>query len=198
MNKVMLLLLFLLTSSCNISLTYKPETIKELLPVGSTLRLTQVLEIPANRSMIYIAHGKVAPLKNINTVDIYQPYCMFYLDKESSQVRQVVPDTFDVTKVVEWEDYHGSNGQIKLASLDLAQNGVYGIFSDHRDDGGPDIIMYATILSIRSDKQPEVKELVCGHWDDQGIVEPLTLKEMKSALGDLIVIERTTKQAKSN
>jgi len=42
---------------------------------------------------------------------------------------------------------------------------------------------------LHSDRQPAVKELVCGHWDEQGIVEPLTLTEMKTALGDLMTID---------
>jgi len=183
MNKIVALLLVLLTSFSNLSLAYEPVTIKNLLPVGSTLHLTQALEIPKDRLYIYISHGKVAPIKNYNTVDIYQPYCMFYLYEETSQARQILPDQFKITKVVEWEGYYS-----RLNSPYLRVSGLNKMRMVIDDDEGSSTIMHATILSLRSDKQPEVKQLVCGHWDDQTLVEPLTLEEMKSALGDLILI----------
>jgi hypothetical protein len=196
MKKIPVLFLALLISSCNVSLVYKPETIKELLPVGTKLRLTQTLIIPAERAMIYIANGKVVPLKNFNTVDVYEPYCMFYLHNGSNQPRQIEPDQFDVIRVVEWEGYHGNTSQIKLASIDDSNIRLSGLFNGIASsdiDAGPSIIMYATILRLHSAKQPEVKELVCGHWDHQGTVEPLTLQEMKVALGDLVVIATDNK-----
>ena len=192
MKPIALLLLVFLTSSCGLPLVYEPVTIKELLPVGSTLRLTQALEIPAGHSYVYIAHGKVAPFKAYNSVNIYSPHCMFRLNKVSSEERQVMPDQFVVTKVVEWEDYHGQLDNMKPASIDLADKRVPGFIRTElavKDDAGPSNVMYATIMSLHSDRQPEVKELVCGHWDDLGVVEPLTLKEMEFALGDLIIID---------
>lgn len=185
MKKILAPLVVLLISSCSVSLDYKRATIKELLPVGSTLRLTHILDIPAERSFIYIAHGKVATLKNYNTVDIYQPYCTFHLYDESQQVRQIIPDQFEVTRIVEWERDFGS---IKYKNNTYTNNRAGGLIKTSTRDAGPSIVMYATIISLRSTLQPEVKEIVCGHWNDPAEIEPLTLKEMKSALGDLITI----------
>ena len=189
-NKVIVLSFVLLTSSCNISLVNVPVTIKELLPIGSTLRLTQILNIPADRSYMYLAHGKVPPLKNFNTVDIYQPYCMFGFSKESSQPRQIMPDTFEVTKIVEWDAYYGSLDYKNVTNSYSRTGGMTKVSTLFDDNYGPSTVMYATILSLRSDKQPDVNEIVCGHWDEQNVVEPLTLKEMEIALGDLIIINR--------
>ena len=190
MNKILTLLVVLLTSSCSVSLDYKRTTIKELLPIGTTLRLTHMLDIPADRSFIYIAHGKVAPLKNYNTVNIYQPYCTFHLHDESLQARQIIPDQFEVTKIVEWERDFGRLDNKKNAYA-TNRAGRF-IKTTIAGDGGPSIVMYATILSLRSTKQPEVKEIVCGHWNDPAEVEPITLQEMKSALGELITIDNTS------
>lgn len=189
MKKVTLFMLVLFTTSCNLSRFHTPVTIKELLPPGSILRLTQIVEIPADRSFIYIANGQVMPLKNYNTVDIYRPYCMFRLYKEASQPRQVMPGQFDVTKIVEWNAYYGDLNTRKFTNAASNKHRFIKSGSVNYDDAGPSTVMYATIISLRSDKQPEVKELVCGHWDYFGIVEPLTLQEMKIALGDLIRIE---------
>lgn len=190
MNKILTLLVVLLTSSCSLPLDYKRVTVKELLPIGSMLHLTQKIDIPADRSFIYIAHGKVAPLKNYNTVDIYQPYCTFHLYDESSQARKIIPDQFEVTKIVEWQRDFGRLDNKKNAYA-TNRAGRF-IKTTIAGDGGPSIVMYATILSLRSTKQPEVKEIVCGHWNDPAEVEPLTLQEMKSALGELITIDNTS------
>ena len=190
MKKLTVLLLSLLVVSC----TYTPVTIKELLPVGSTLRLTQPLKIPPDRSYVFIQHGKIAPFKNFNSVDIYKPYCEFHLRKKSDQARRIEPDTFKVTKIVEWEGYTEAPNLIKVASADsvLAAGGInIRIGSGDYNDSGPSIIMYATILTLQSDRQPEVKEMVCGHWYDQGKVEALTLEQFKTAIGNMFLIEGT-------
>ena len=195
MKRLGLLFFLMLLSACaGISLKGVPVTIKELLPVGSTLQLTRPLAIPAGHASVYIAHGEVVPFKPYNTVNIYKPYCQFHLHKVSQQARLVRPDSFRVTKVVEWEDYHGESGAIRYASLDTADLRIHGGIGigmglGMLDDAAPSTVMYATIISLQSEKQPEVKELVCGHWDTLGVVEPLTLEEMKSALGELFVIE---------
>ena len=187
-KNIMLILVLLNSSACSLP-SYVPTTIKELLPVGTMLRLTQPIEIPADRSYIYIAAGKVVPLKPFNTVNIYYPYCTFHMRTTDSHSRHVRPDRFKVTKVVEWEDYHGSLDMRKFIAGTSTGSMIKVRRAAYNDDGGLPTIMYATILSLYSPKQPEVKELVCGHWDDMGIVEPLTLEEMKSALGDLIQLE---------
>jgi len=192
MKRLAIIFSFLFLASCGASFKYKPVSIKELVPVGSTLRLMQAIEIPANRAYVYIANGKVMPFKNYNTVDVRKPYCRIGFAKRDTKARQVQPDSFRITKIVEWEDYHGKLGNPQWARLDLADVNIHGGFRFgvlDFNDGGPSIIMYATIMTLHSDRQPAVKELVCGHWDEQGIVEPLTLTEMKTALGDLMTID---------
>lgn len=189
MNKVITLLLVLLTVSCSLPQVKNSMNVEALLPVGSTLRLTQKLIIPKDRTFIYIANGKVAPLKNYNTVDIYEPYCMIYVNKEASYQQEILPGEFKVTNIIEWErNFSGLNIRNVTSKYGkksgLIKTGYAG------DDGGPSIVMYATIISLHSEQQRNVKKLVCGHWNDPHEIEPLTLKEMKSALGDLIVINR--------
>ena len=193
MKRLAILFSFLFLASCaGVSLKYKPVSIKELVPVGSTLHLTKTIQVPANRAYVYIANGKVMPYKNYNTVDVRKPYCRFGFAKPDPSVRQIRPDTFRITKIVEWEDYHGKLGNPQWARVDLADVNIQGGFNYgflDFNDGGPSIIMYATIITLHSDSQPAVNELVCGHWDEQGIVEPLKLSEMKTALGNLIVVD---------
>lgn len=189
MNKIIIFIMVLLSVSCSSLRVENPATIKELLPVGSTLRLTQALDIPKERSSIYIANGKVAPLKNFNTVDIYDPYCMLRLHNEAAHARQVMPDQFKVTKVVEWEGYYSGLKKRNVANITKHSGGMSKVVFFGNNDSGFSIIMHATVIGLHSDTQPEVKEIVCGHWDEQSLVEPLTLKQMKTALGELLIVD---------
>lgn len=189
MKKTIMLLSFLLTTSCNLPVKTPLLSVKDRLPVGSTLQLTQTIIIPADRSFMYIANGKVKKLKNYNTVDIYQPYCTIHLYNESSQAREIEPDYFEVTKIVEWKRGYGSifNNENKFVKYG---NGSF-IKTRFRTVEVPSVVMYATILSLRSTKQPEVKNLICGYWDESWKDEFSTLEEMKSALGGLMIITKT-------
>ena len=189
MKKIIILLSYLLISACNVPVNTPLISVKNTLPVGSILKLTQTIVIPANRSYMYIANGEVKKLKNYNTVDIYQPYCTIHLHKEHSQARKISPDYFKVTKIEEWERDFGSilNNNNRFVKHFRSRF----IKTNMSDDQGPSIVMHATILTLHSSTQPNVKELVCGHWNDPHEIEPLTLKEMKSALGKLIIINAT-------
>jgi len=189
------LLLFIssLVSSCSLP-PYNPNSVKNLVRVGSSLRSLQPIEIPAGKRYVYIAGGKIMPFKNYNTVDIYKPYCEFTLREATDEAREVQPDKFVITKIVEWENYYSKrNGMMYAAAggpnVDIRTGAQTRIGIGMWESDGPSLIMYATIISLRSDNQPQVKEMVCGHWDEAGKVEAITLEQLKSALGQLFVIE---------
>lgn len=188
-----ILFISLLVSSCSLP-PYNPNSVKKLVRVGSSLRLLQPIEIPAGKTQVYIAGGKIMPFKNYNTVDIYKPYCEFILREVTDKVHQVQPDKFVITKIVEWENYYGKRGGTMYAAndplnVDISIGSQIRIGIGMWESDGPSLIMYATILSLHSDKQPQVKKMVCGHWDEAGKVEAITLEQLKSALGQLFVIE---------
>ena len=192
MKKIILLISVLLTASCNIQPAKKLVTIKDRLQVGSSLSLTQKLVIPKDRTFIYIANGKVAPLKDYNTVDVFEPYCMFFVEDEVSQDTIISPDTFEVTDVLEWEGYYSQSTSGFMNAVD--NTNFSGRFI--KVDGDRGDIMYATIISLRSKKQKEVKKLVCGHWDDYYRIEPLSFEQLKTTLGNLITIEVNNKMVR--
>jgi len=188
MKKIITLLSFFLISACSVPVNTPSPSIKNGLPVGSILRLTKTITIPADRSCMYIANGELKQLKNYNTVDIYYPYCTIHFNHESPQKRQIKPDSFEVIKIEEWErDF----GRILNKYKRYVRGGGTRFIKSSSDTDGPSIVMHATIISLRSKNQPEVNELVCGHWNDAWELKPLTLQEMKTALGGLIVISAT-------
>lgn len=165
------------------------------IPVGSTLTLNETLTIPADRSTIYIFRGKVA---TYNDVDIYYPHCQFRMKKIGKQVRTVRPDTFIITKINDWEDYH-ANGPLRFADASISIGAGINIGARGRvavgvgtGDGGPSIIKYATIISLQSNLQPEVKDIICSHWGDMGGIEAVTIKETRDALGNVFTLNLKT------
>ena len=188
MKKIIVMLSLLLTSGCSMPVNIPLASIKNTLPIGSVLQLTQTIVIPADRSYMYIANGELKKLKNYNTVNIYYPYCTIHLHNDSEKSRQIMPGHFEVTKIEEWEREYGS--LFNKNKTFVQRSGGRFIKTSMSDGGGPSIVMHATIISLRSINQPEVKELVCGHWNDPSELEALTLNEMKSALGELIIIKK--------
>jgi len=167
-------------------------TVKELVPVGSTARLTHWITIPADHAYVYIANGQVLPFKSYNTVDLRNPYCRIGFADPSPSQRKIEPDSFRITKITEWEDYRGQLGYPQWARLnksDVSVGGGFNIGAADYNDAGPPMIMYATIFGLKSDRQPQIREMVCGHWNEQNIIEPLTLVELRKALGDLVTID---------
>ena len=189
MKNFILLISISLIVSCNIQPAKEIISIKDRLQVGSSLHLTQELLIPKGRMFIYIANGKVIPIKGYNTFDFYKPYCMFYLQRESSQDITIFPDTFEVTDVLEWEGYYSQSSSVfKNTKNNVSSSGRLIKVDDGRGE-----IMYATILSLFSEKQAEVKKLVCGHWDDHYRIEPLSFEQLKTLLGKIIEIDVANK-----
>ena len=158
------------------------------IPVGSTLTLNQTLTIPGDRSSIYVFRGEVVTYRN---VDIYYSHCQFKLKKISKEARKIKPDTFVVTKLVDWEDYQAGK------MLHFADAGIYTganlsgrIVVGAGGDGGPSIKKYATIISLQSNAQPQVKEMVCAYWGSEGDFdfEPLTISQTRKTLGNIFTL----------
>ena len=165
------------------------------IPPGSMLILNQPLVIPADRSTIYLFRGKVV---TYNDVDIYYPHCQFRMKKISAQARTVSPDTFIITRINDWEDYH-AQGPLRFSDASISIGVGVGVGTSGHigigvgiGGGGPSIIKYATIISLQSDSQPEVKDIICSHWGDMGNIEAVTIKETRGALGNVFTLNLNT------
>lgn len=154
------------------------------LPAGAYLVLHKPLTIPADRRSVYLYRGAVTPFSEIN---IYHPYCQFRLRKIADQDRVVRPGRFEVVKTIKRDDYtdrrKAAPRYAQRPGNDARVTGQFGT-----GEGGPSIVSQATIIKLRSDTQPDVDDLVCRQWGDQGIVAHVTIREMRSALGEFIAI----------
>jgi hypothetical protein len=137
-------------------------------PLRSTFTLHTEITIPPDNTSVYFQFAKVVPVSNI---DFYKPHCKFELYSISEQARQVRPDTFVVTRIVDqredvsvkWPRYAG----LGLARVD-----------------GPVHLTFSTTMYLDSGLQPDVFRMNCKRWDWPAIGEFLSINEMRQTLGD--------------
>ena len=146
-----------------------------VIPVNSVITLRQPLTIPPEQAGVYMQYGEVKPE---NDVDMYYANCRLEV-RDVKSVRQTVePDKFTVYRVQLFEDY-------SARPLRFAAAAGFFLLGD-----GPTPQDYATIMYLRSDRQPFVRQLVCKHLEDPALFpEHLTVKQMQAALGDIMTIE---------
>ena len=153
-----------------------------LVPVGSTLKLTRDLTIPANQVAIYLQGGEILPSERINQ---YYPHCKFELLRRRDTPQAVSPDNFEITKVVQ-EIGHS----VAWDGLQLARASVgIGINIGMKGGDGASLQAYSTRLTLRSARQPDVFRLSCGQTAQLNEGEHVSIGEMRKTLGGVITLE---------
>lgn len=150
-----------------------------LVPAGSRVILSRELTIPAHQLSVYIQDGQVTTFSRINA---YQPHCKFELHALSDSPRTVQKDEFIVVRSVQ-EIQHTVKAGLLYARAPLARRTAGGT-----DDGGPSVQAWATRLDLRSERQPQVSRLSCGHWDYPPAAQHLSIAEMRRALGEVFAL----------
>lgn len=140
-------------------------------PVGSQLRLTQPLTIPADDAGVFIQYGK--PQYSNWRLNQYYPHCDFEVYTRADHERIIQPDTFTVTRAVRETE------NVSLAPATVADIG---------SSAGPPHENYMTVLYLHSDKQPDVFRMTCQQWEDPSQGDHLTVKQIRQALGDLFIL----------
>jgi len=152
------------------------------IPVGSSIEVTQALTIPANTARVYIQYGKPV---DYQSVDQYEVHCWVFSWKVLEENQTVKPGNFIVTRVQEFEEFVYRDNKIQLASITKTR------FQDIH--GGATAIEYKTVLTIHSDMQPNIRRLVCNHWEDPIDARHLSLAQIRTALGEIITIKLNKK-----
>ena len=158
-----------LLSACDNSQVVKDENSQfySVTP-GSTFTLNREVTIQPDNTSIYLQNGKIELVKNI---DFYKPNCKFELYTISEQARQVKPDTFVVTKVVDQSEDVSAKWPT-YAGLGMALG------------DGPVHLTFSTTMYLESKLQPDVFRMSCKRWDWPATGEYLSINEMRQALGD--------------
>lgn len=141
--------------------------------VGSVIQLNQ--EISARNGVrIYLQDGQVL---SFDQVEKQQPYCQFYVDRASSEMREpltVAPDTFTVERVYRQKDF------VALQGLQLAM----GEGEMEMDHGSSQRTM-STYMELNSNSQPNVASLICSQWADPALRYHVSIEEIIRSLGDI-------------
>ncbi|MBT8129592.1 MAG: hypothetical protein HKO86_06835 [Gammaproteobacteria bacterium] len=166
-------LVVVLLTACESSQTVRDEDSQYYsVPLGSTFALNTGITIQPDNTSVYLQFGNIETVGNI---DFYKPHCKFELYTISEQARQVEPDTFTVTRIVdqredvslEWPRYAA-----------LAMGGY----------DGPVHLTYSTTMYLDSKMQPDVFRMTCKRWDWPATGEYLSINEMRQALGDYFTL----------
>jgi hypothetical protein len=152
---------------------------------GSTLILNQELLIPANSARVSIQNGEIRPYGRVNE---FNPYCDFEVVQVKPTAQPVKPDEFTIHEI-EYRTYDVglSSGAIASVGLSIGLGG----------GDGPRQTFYATVLHLRSEKQPNVLKLTCEN--DQrafpGIIyaRHLTVNEIQETLGAILTLHLQTR-----
>lgn len=142
------------------------------IPVGSSLQLTRVIVIPAERATVYLQDGQVA-----GGVDETSPYCIFEVRTLSDAPRAVPPEIFTIHRVRRMVHFFGGVPGNRYASADSDSG-----------SGGPSHMFYKTVLSLRAANPSDAMQMTC-QSDQLGPSGPafarhLTVTEIRGALGD--------------
>lgn len=174
MKAVLLLVLALLLGGCQSLSPEGPDSPYYTIPTGSTLRLVRPLPVPADGVSLYLQDG--ALVADHSLLRRYHPYCRFEMWSRLPEARQVEPETFLITRVTRNDEYvSGPHRPLRLA----------GPFFSGERQGGPMAIIVTTTLYLSSSQQPDVYRIGCEQWGDPSSVRPLTIPEMRQALGGI-------------
>jgi hypothetical protein len=169
---------WILLSACSALLA--ENTASEMVPDGSHLIVNQLVVIPTNKARVYIQHGKVIAE---NQRDQYKPYCWFQSWKVLDVPQEIKPDTFKIKSSRRYEEMVHKASPLLLAASTHTQNTIQLSLASVT------AIEQNTVLYIHSENHPDIRELVCGYWDDPVDDRHLTLQEIRAALGDVVQLK---------
>ncbi len=160
--------------SCSLSINLYNQA--AVVPVGSIFSLNKKLIIPVGKTGAYIQAGQVMDRTALNE---YLPNCRFEVNTlNNSTVTVIEADDFEVYKLM-YDAELVSTNNVMYAALNYVAYGAGSAMAEIR----------TTEFYIRSEKQPDVMRLRCGHWEDPTDAYYLTYKQVEMALGELITIK---------
>lgn len=131
--------------------------------------LRKAVTVPARDDSIFFQYGRAMPW---STVNIYNPNCWLKLQTKRDAAQTIEPDTFVATRVRTEPRFRlGYAPGTQLASVD-------------NDNSDNTYEVLATVITLRSARQPDVSEMVCVDWQLPQGLHPITVRKMRAALSD--------------
>ena len=171
MRQISISLISLVLVACTAGTGYEYPVGYTPLPVISTVTLNKPLKIRADTASEYIMDGEVRTYMSISE---YNPHCIFELRTVSNTTRTIEPETFIVTGIKRDRFMSG------FRRIMVASNGNGG-------DANP--VMSTTVISLHSDRQPDVFRLSCRQLDEPYLARHVSLEQMRNVLGEMFTLE---------
>ncbi len=181
--KLMCCILAMSLTACSIEHIKDENSVYYAVPVGSTLTLHRQVTIEGGRVAVYVQDGELRPYNKIYKGD---PHCKFEVYKISELPRTVLPDVFEITRVVDELEVTSMQRSEPLALLDEVAAGnplmvSMLVFTE--------VVSYATMMALKSDKQKGVYRLTCQYWGDEVTDKYLSIADMRMTMGDIFSLE---------
>jgi hypothetical protein len=141
-------------------------------PAGSRLLLQQAVTIPAEMTGVFIQGGRAVSNRE---VDQYYPHCRLEVRERRETAQIVEPDEFLIRRVRRDIEVVTNTGTEPLRRVSHG--------------GGPSFFIYRTLLDLKSERQPQVRVLICQHWGDPALDTHLSIRDIRQALGTLMVLQ---------
>jgi hypothetical protein len=135
---------------------------------GDKLEVRQAIVIAPDDARVYLQYGQIVSKKELKN---YYPHCWFVSWERRSNEQQIRPDTFLISRVVR-----------KKAAVTLKSAGFS--FAALAFEAGNSFEDYVTELEIVSERQSDIKRLICSHWEDPADARHLTTEEIQKSLGE--------------
>lgn len=169
--KILLLLpLCLLLAACQTAGPLDENSPFLVLPAGSRLVLKQELTIPAHSAGVLLQGGQVV---SGNDVKQYHPHCRLEVNDVRDTTQTVRADEFVVRRARQESQMVARPGLMKAG---------------FRKSGTISYYVFRTILDLRSERQPQVRWLTCQQWAEPALGQHVTIREMRTALGEIMAL----------
>ncbi len=181
--KARLTVLFLIVfglSACSPLTIRDVDTGRQLVMTGGQFILHQDLEVRPERTHVFFQNGQVT-----NSVGEYTPHCKIQVWKRVDTVQVIEADTFRIERV-SWEiDNIVNSAPVVYASTELRLASGGGGNGNGESDH-----MHVWRMRLHSDRQPNVRYLLCGGaFDTPGSARDATLQDIQNSLGDIATLE---------
>ena len=175
MKRSMLVAIFLVLGACQLApTTFDENSTSYPPPVGSKFTLKQELAIPAHNAHVDLQDGQPVSQSKLN---LYHPYCRLDVQDVRETAQSVQPDDFLVKRVYR-----------QATDVVAQRSGFMRVRRVSDDSGGPTFMIYRTVFELQSARQPQVRRLTCEHWDRPALGDHLSLRQIRTALGEYFTV----------
>lgn len=164
-------------------------------PAGTTIVVERPIPIPAGSAHAKLQGGQAVAHAALHR---YDPYCELEVDDVRETEQTVRPGRFAVTRIERRQEIGSTGAPLHLAAgpsagarIDAGHGfGVGARIGQHDNAGGGAFALFGVHFRLRSDAQPNVRELRCNAgWALMPHAVYPTLGEMQRTLGPLLRIE---------